>query len=489
MANNSVTLKRALFTKTGEYHEVFRNPYQLTLGADGDMIDRFENATDGGGRISNDVIGAIASSILRPNFGSAPDKVAIPNGWRVPRLRCLFEFEILLPGENKATTVEILTGYTDFVEFTIHGADDVEFAPDMKIFFNNAVTSTVVHSRHANGTHGERRIVTNASHVLASNALEIPDLRGGQQELTSLLPQDVMSHLETEAGDSRENYGDIPGMDFRQNFTADGIKKSRRSNGLPADYIARCINGIVNSDRGTDMSYMQPENSRYERARHAVREDSVARDAVFKLFNKEANFDYNQYITFADLAKIFPYFEEVSELIRPADNVYQTSLPNATDTSEWHRTTMETQIATILAQGVPALMMDIALSSIDFVATNLVHDRGVSVFENDVTIRDSRSFMGTTHLIPHNDLFADRFISEILVGLTDSNRHIVYLAVQCEVTGDTRISVSYNEGYTETFVMPTFCDALCAPVVSTDERDLDNLAKDLNVLANLPHLR
>lgn len=76
------------------------------------------------------------------------------------------------------------------------------------------------------------------------------------------------------------------------------------------------------------------------------------------------------------------------------------------------------------------------------------------------------------------------FLNEIAPLITDQNRTLINMIVQCSLGTETFVSVSRNGEAEIPFCAPTFCDSLYTPIISTSEKGLTDIASDLQNIAN-----
>lgn len=482
---SKIRLVKAMFVESGTYNDMYRRPYQ-SQQMDRSTQRTFDDIVQGESNVLSAAIAGIAGRIIAPQAN--PEKrIVLPNSGE-KTLRFYLEFMIEHSGDASFSSIEYLTGYSDYCGYHAKANGDAILDKDMKFYFNNAI---LVNQTEHRGVNGRRRSlsVEQASQILISpdnDDVDGFDHRGSAY--ITLLPQDVMSTLDDR--DLRQR--DIEGRDYRTGFSGTQIKKSRRGNQLPSEYLSRSINGILAAERSTDIGSNREERSLHARARTHVREALLTTDRVMNYLCDKLEYAELHYVTSGEIMKVFPEFDDVAEIFTQG-NVWQTGVQSRTahrgDTEHWHSSSKSTHIATMLSNMVPAIMMDLGLSRITFTATNEIDvGRGLTRMEGDCVVTDLRSFANVSDMRRHQDVFRDRMILEVIPTLSDNNAHIIDIAMNCSVTGDSWITVSFDCGPDIEYCVPTFCDALFSPVVASSTDTLDEIAEDIHQLAVSPSL-
>jgi hypothetical protein len=91
---------------------------------------------------------------------------------------------------------------------------------------------------------------------------------------------------------------------------------------------------------------------------------------------------------------------------------------------------------------------------------------------------------------PYLAAFTERLKNEVLKGISNNNLITFDLTMQIDLVGETFIRISLNGQPHIDYMMPSFCDALAAPVLTQDGSDLYTMANDLTTLAeniSAPH--
>ena len=139
----------------------------------------------------------------------------------------------------------------------------------------------------------------------------------------------------------------------------------------------------------------------------------------------------------------------------------------------------ESIVATIVAQGVPAIMTDLMLTTISFSANNL------SAVGNDfnITIHGFKTFLTDVDVTPQLQQFVYRLKNEILQSVTFNGQKPLKLDATVDVLGDTFIGIQMHSHQFE-YQVPSFCDALLTPVVTSNIIQLDTVASTVHGLVS-----
>lgn len=485
---------RCLMVKTGTYNDVAARPYQTQF--DTHKLNQFQEVTQGGRYVSGSTLAGVAGGMLRPT-AEAEGIVGIENGWDTPRLRFLMEVEyssdIMGAGQR-----QFMSGYTDYVGVSANHAVD----PKMRLFFNSSVTvrNTVEMTPVGRQTIGR---VMDSSHILRSTELQpltsglgAPGVPGqnpmmgssmfrgpglsqfGQPSPTLMRPQDVFSSMSTRVLDD----ADI--LDYRT--MAMGPSKSRRSNGSAPDYLSRTLKAY-SAARAHDDVYQGDFADVMEEARGQVQESPVTQDLWLHQLSRATQFGDTMSVTWGELCSMDPNIDGVAQIILGDSGNGMGPVSTRGNSEYWTTSTMQTIAATILSNSVPSLLMDLMMTQVDFMATNQTLG-GADPF--DIKILHAQGFAQNLDLTPYLQRFEGRLITEVLRDLTSNNAIDINLRMSVDILGETTIDLEMNGEPSIRYVMPSFCDALAAPVMTMNPDRLRDLSSDLSSLyenLDVPH--
>lgn len=476
-----VDIVKFLMIETGTYNDAHLRPFQSVF--DGRIQRMFEEATDRGNNLSAAALSGVAGSILQPTT-RAGRRADITNGWDTRRFRFIIIAECGIPGNQGAPIMEYISGYTDHADVSLSG----EIDPCTQLRFNTSMIARQVDVRD----HGVRRMIqqpVNSSHILTSP--DAPDNRRGDRTgsrfrmdredngVTLLTPMDVLGQM------LHADYPDSEVIDPRASLRGNVMRKSRRSNGLATNYLERTLRGVSEAKRqidgGLDGYTSSSGTSLYAMARSmaGVKEDALSADRFMAYLEEHTHFGEDHFITLGEMFWLFPGLDRVFDA-RPMTAPMRQTL-NVRGTSEyWDTEGPETIVATVLGFSVPGLMMDYLITKYGFHASNDTHTGEFVFRELD---GDSVACAGTD-ITPALDAIQSRILTEIMPDLTHQNNCTLEVTMRVDILGDTSITVCYNGDQPVDYVMPSFADALFAPVIAENNDSLLDLSATLLQLTN-----
>lgn len=464
MSNMVVT--RLILAETGTYNDMALRPFQSNVN--GEVVRQMQEATRGGTMLQPSNLAGLAGSVVRPS-SEAQGVVSIEQGWSAPRFR--FMMEVRHTPFAGGETVQYLTGYTDHVGVSHGGHLD----PNMRLYFNNSIMTRVV-TEYTPAGHINRQTVSDASHIITGNYA--PDFNTMHRTAHTMRPEDVFGTMNTfRLRDVIDDPNDL--FDTRTTFAQGTMKKSRRSNGAAPTYLSRLMSTWGNTLAGADTNASEGEI--YARAAGDVREGLISQDTFLNVLQMNTSLQEGSSITYNELNMISPGLDDRTQVIMSTGAVRTTTLQNhhVGQTEHWGGTTNETIVATIMAHSVPAIMMDLMLTKVAFMVTNQTLNG-----QYDVSILGMASFAEGIDLTPYGNAFQSRLINEVMVDLTQNNMIGVQIQGQVDVLGESRFSISFNGGPFIEYAVPSFADALMAPIITNNADNLRILASDVEALAD-----
>lgn len=477
-----VDIVQFLMIETGTYNDTHLRPYQSVFN--GTVQKLFEESTDGGNNLTAASLAGVAGSVLQPTT-RAGRRADISNGWDTRRFRFIIVAECGIPGNSGSPTREYITGYTDHADTSISG----ELDSKMQLRFN---TSMIARSLDVKD-HGVRRTIqqpVNSSHILT--AADIAPTRRGDRGssrfrhdrtddgLCLLTPMDVLGQM------LHSEYPDEEIIDPRAVMRGDTIRKSRRSNGLATNYLERTLRGVNEARRQLDADVGSlvsgtSSSSTYATARAmpGVKEDAVSNDRFMMYLDENTHYGEDHYITLGEMLRLFDGLDRIMN-IRPLTTPQRQALPSRGSSEYWDTEGPETIIATVLGFSIPGLMMDYLITKYAFYASN---DTLTGDFIFEEIDGDSIPCAGTD-LTPALEAIQSRILREVMPDLTHQNNCTLQVWMRVDILGDTTMTIIYNNEQETDFIMPSFADALFAPVISEHNDNLIDLSATLLQLTN-----
>jgi hypothetical protein len=475
-------ITRLEFLETGTYNDVYRRPYQPHLRPDN--LGAFQEATQGGANITPSTVAGVAGDIMQPMADvTATDLIDITQGWGAKRF--LFMMEIYYPSGSFNTGAgirQLISGYTDYMGaeagITTLTRQQIRIDPNLKMYVNSVVTLRAVEYNGPTGTYLQETIVDD-SQILTG---EYEVAQGGFGNLTapmttSLRPQDVF-HWNQASG-----FRDAPTIDTRSSF-AQGIKKSRRTNNLAADYLA----GVANAYQQTVAGGTEIDNlgSIFQKAAGVVADPMLNKDRFFKLLGDNTMLNMRGFVTYSEVCRLQQGLDDMVD-VRYRDAAREVRRPAvAGDSQHWRGNNMATVASTILLQGLPAIMNELLLTRVHFMCTNRV-SQAMMMSDTVINGYDIRpiELVGFQQMPIDQqrwNLFVGKLLNRVLNNVTQYNTIDLAFTMICDLVGDSRVDISIQGGETTSFTVASFADARFTPVMANNYRVLETLANDISQL-------
>jgi hypothetical protein len=225
--------------------------------------------------------------------------------------------------------------------------------------------------------------------------------------------------------------------------------------------------------------YGQDDRDILSQSRFHVAEPPIHENIVIRALSEMTGSFAKNRFTFSDFERLDPNVANVTNYHAPGAMMQVSNhLPmHQTGATEfWSGSDIVTQTATVLSNAVPALMMELLISNVTFMSTN--HTIGCM---QDTRIINAIS-LSSADMRQNYEVFRRRVESELLFDLTFGNQEAYTLNMTCDMFGETWIELSFA-GYPSTqFVVPSFCDTLYAPVITSNKESFDVLVNDFNNL-------
>lgn len=465
--------------ETGTYNDMASRPYRADVNTD--AMVRFDEATRGGTIFGVESLAGIAGTLLAPSAN--PDGlIHIENGFNRPRFRFLMEVEHI--GAMGAGHRQVLVGYTDTLGGDVsHNGQEIHVDPDLRLYVNSVLTLREVMHETPSGRRNQRTVFDN-SHVLSADYS--PSIRSGEGNTpVRLRPEDVLANMsfseKSLSGGMRDFGGVSELVDYRATF-GDGICKSRRSNNSATSYLATLLSSRKKAVDKASTSNGADRFTLIESSRGFAQESMVSEDLLLGPLQRETSLARGSSITFGELQDIAPYLDEVTDVMMSERIHRDSAMPHQVgESAEWFGNDQVTVQATALCHSVPSIMMDLMITGIEFRSTNRTRNGEIVTNVNP----DVRMFVKEIDAVPFINTFIDRLENEVLKDLTRFNRADFDLTMRVNVLGETKITISLNGSRDETWVVPSFCDALYVPVIGRDVSNLSALASDVSEMTDM----
>jgi len=458
---SKINIARLLMSETGTYNDMVQRPYTLSMEA-GTLNSITQRAVEMHGKLSGATLSGVACDLVSPS--AAPTgNVSIPNGWGTRRIR--FVMEVHCQFVLGVTMIYYIQGYTDFPGVSATG----EPAPDMRFIINSiiGVSRTTIPTPSGMVT---RDIITENSQVVADpNALNA--MMGGN---LLMRPQDVFGRMQANYISQGHSYGGGNVIDPRGTLTAAPVR-SNRMNNVGAEYIAKIVNGYTT---GNELAtFGQGTQDILSRAKAEVYETPLMDNPFISILSDVRGMGISNSFTYGDLLNIDPGVSQRKHFAVHS-NIQQAQVHTVGATSYWNGTDRETVVATILGQAVPALMMELLISKINFHATNHDHSGNVTI-----AISGAKS-LTEADMTRYYEMFKSRLANEVLRDISFGGNIPFSLQMEVDLFGDTWIRLSLNSGPIIDYALGTFSDSLFTPIVTGQKQMFDSMVYDIENLVN-----
>jgi hypothetical protein len=456
----SVRVVKLFMQDSGTYNQQFARPYNTfmeagTLNAITEHVVRYNKNP-----LEKPNISGMVGDFIQPQ--ATPERLlSITNGWAEKRIRFTLQLEIV---DNLGTVCsQYILGYTSFNGVTHSG----NIAPDMVFFVNSSIKTKRDYIQTAFGTDYVESVVSN-DQVLASNTYT--GLMSANHEYL-LRPEDTFGMMQTSHLPSSFG-GDGTIYDSRTMLRTEATL-SRRANNLPGSYVSNILGGYMANTALADFG--QNEIKILEKSRGNVVEGIAVDDPFLGAIAKVTNSTTGNQFMFKDLLALDPN-ATLNTTYNVLGKVELANTHQAGQTCHWSGSDRTTQVATILSQAIPAIMMELALVHIAFSTSNMNYGSQITTI-----ISNARGFT-KCDVTKNCDMFRYRLENEILKDLTFNNTTSIGLEMVVSMAGETWIKLQVDSNPIVDFVVPSFCDNLLAPILTTNQNLSKNIANDFEML-------
>lgn len=463
-------------------------PYQAT--GNGEAISKIQRTmelrTAQNQQVTPGDLSSFASQLLCPSV-ETEGVVNIANGWDTRRLRFVLELEAISASGRQWY---IVTGYTSHSEVSLHGSVD----PDMDLFFNNIIRLREAVHVDFDGRRIPTRKLAGSYQLFCvkddykdyNTATGLSSYSRPQPKL-SMTPANILGRLEVESTHGRSRYA----LDTRSYVGAGtAVSMATRNNNLSSHYLARTANALDHGIRTARWTGSDNHDLPFDPARaftsareNAMGDEPNPVDDDFVGALTQTNYPMTGCISYAEMVRLFGnHLDEickvvVDDVMAMASNVNDLGF-NERDTQSWDTRYKETEIASLLVQAVPTLMSECLLARVVFHATNITIDG-----RDSIEIVDAMSLLQDVDPSDFMNMFMNNFSSYVSRDFTYGGQFGYTLSMECEMMGETRISLSIDNGHRQDFYAPSYCDNLFAPTLTNNNDRMQNVASDIRMIS------
>lgn len=457
MRDIPVRIESLKLLKVSGYQKQYLRP--LTTQMNGDVVNHVSSLiSDYNGKIPANALAKTTSRFIMPHsrvdtVDGRPLEVNIPNGWGENR----FVFSMHVVGTvNGLETTELVTGYTNFADYT--GRGDNVHIPDDTLFYINSIAT--IGTRNVNGVAipGMKKVNSvlgggigaEAYSSLAAHKMTPPTLIQHSQA-------NVIDGLTTAPKSTRVIRDDISVVGRMPSLTA-------RNNMSPTSMTSRVIETYAQRARLNLTSGIYSRSDIFDQTRGAVADPGIMESVFLKKLSSVGGLPVSTF-DFGELLSIDPYVDDIME-------VHTTEFTTTQATAPWDAPTREAIMATVVSTMVTAMMGNYSLGLIEFVSSNEDGSGNLFNFAVAKNVTEVTNLIGFDggH-IDHRELiysFEDTISDELGEILSENGEVLYSVYVRADLNTDIEIHISFNGQEEEIFTFPSFSDALISPLLTTD---------------------
>lgn len=480
--NSKVKIKigKFILQETGTYNPMYSRPYETNIT--GHVLEHITDKIESSSTktIQPELFTGMAHTVISPS-ATPQGIINIPFGWSERRIR--FVLEVHVENAMGSTFIYYFQGYTNYLGIS----EGRNIDPNMEFVINSFLTVTRMPSYTQTGYTTIDK-VTESSQVINGRIMTegISDTHpGSPMGVYSMRPQDVFLGVSSDyLRTSREGYGRYGGskepsfLDARNSPKTDAISNSRQ-NGLISNYLSGMVRDYT--DATALLEFGQDTANVYDRANgmSAQHESLLPHNLFMRAIDQSrGQVGVNTGVfTINDLINIDSNVSNVTNYFALGQTA-KTQLPQAGDSAYWNSTDRETLVATLLSNGIPALMMELMISKIHFRTTNYDVTNRVTT-----TLIDAQS-LTTADMTTAYQRFIIRLERELLFDISFGNQESFAIDVNINLFGESMISVGLNGQSMVSYSTPSFCDSLLTPVATTNRAVFEGVCSDFDRLFN-----
>ena len=459
----TAVITKLIIQKTGVYQQQYRRPYSTQIGSEKAMDD-IVNAVGNSRVITPATIATATSDFILPS--AQPEAmVNIPNGWQNERLR--YFLEITITDQINMVKKQYITGCTEYSDLSYNGKID----PNMRFFINNSI---LARTQNVLTNIGKRPLsqIYEVSHILVNN-----DFSHIQQsdQLYTMKPDAIVSNMSNASFLNTEGYDTNSFIDTSTLLTRNVIAKSNRVNNIASNYVSSLLDGYLQIQKTDNESHFHT----LETLKRKLGTNPIETDCFLgwlKTLNTNRGFGLTSADSFSynDLMIFDPNVVNVTILANTTQNQGATMMASA----HWGGSDINTQTAAIISQTLPAFMTSYGYCKVHLISTNYTSDglSGTSLVSIPKTMNvgiDENSLIAS---------FIEKLDRELFTLISHNNQIYYKVEINCDMFGETWITMQLGNEPTITYVAPSFADSFTTPIVTNNQANLNNISSDLHQL-------
>lgn len=455
---NRVTVQSINMIETGTYNPLFSRNYTLnsSVSTVSDMVNSLsDRVSQSMCSVTPDLVAGVSSNLISQSPEVGP-MLSIPNGWDLPRFRYNMRVRVdLTSGLHEIYDVQ---GYSEYLDVSHTNRID----PNMKMYINSITRVSEYQDQF-----GQTSLTSSGSSQIVNGAIAATPNSSG---VFTMRPRDVLTEIQWQylQEDAGTTY-----LDGRANITGKATG-STRTNAVPAIYLSELLGNWLDTVRDNDIAN---DKAVVSGTLNRLQENFYEENKLIRELVRVQGIGNGGYFTMATLSMLDKTFEINSALMSNRLNVMLLGGATNQDTvtigagSNWNGRDIEAIWASSLAQSVPAIMSRYFVGKFAFTSTNMtIHGDFVTETVNMksanqalMNIQVARSLCRDVENLVMKDLTMNNLIKYNLSG-------------EFDCYGDTKIVLGIEGRPPQTFFMPSFADSISTPVLTSDKRNLSNLA-------------
>lgn len=371
--------------------------------------------------------------------------VRIDNGWNEKRFMFIMQVEI---ETNGIRNIELVSGYTDRADHVVRG-NEVFIAEDT-IFYVNSVS---------------RIKQMGVPMIQSAYSVTGGGLGAGtfhDQNTYRMTPMNLIQHADIERIEGLSTVANNPDIRIAGSHVVGNQPViTDRLYSSPTTMFRRIMQSFTSSIMQASNSAMMTADDIYTNTRAAVGDPDIFSCRFISNINMNGTsgsvFEYRR------LKDLCPHLEEIVD-ISLLDFTVDGRLGEYWDTS-----TRETQMALIASTMVSTLMLNMSLTELAFVSTNMMGNNGFMPLDQPFLTEIRRALsLQSDRLTPnHFDAIADVINSELAEVLSENNEIGYDIEVHAMINQDIQIRIRFENNPWTDYTFPSFADSIISPILTT----------------------
>ncbi|ATA65658.1 hypothetical protein 2050HW_00323 [Serratia phage vB_SmaM_ 2050HW] len=465
----------AIFFESSNYDDQFSRSFDTHF--DGDVSNDLLRNTSNGRNLSPTALSRSVGSAITMQSRHRGE-IVIPGGWGEKRLS--FIITVLIDDYNGRSRRQVLTGYTDYNGVSrVSGSLDDE----MLLYVNNSTTIADTVFSTGRGNTRRSRIESN-DYIIRPNALRNDRTRrlGFDEPERLLRPNDIFNNRSI-AEQTRFLGGSDEIIDTRGDL-GNEIKLGRRTDNNASNYLSRVLRAGIMAETNTqpefnvESRFAAEELTPAEHAAAATMPNDIGSNTLFMEFLASCDFGVSGSITLREFADCTDWDERATRFIDAGEVGKRgyTGYERGRG-SDWKGSDRKTIAASIIAQSVPALMMQHFISDAIIKITN-----DTLTGEMKALVEGPRAMIPGMDVTPYLTPLEDLLVLQVGEVVSHNNQMLIDVQIDCSVITDIKITISIEGDEDEEFVAPCFCDGLTSPMKTPDYDQAAKIGNDLSAI-------